>query len=221
MWYNDVTMRLRNIPGAREAVAASPYCVQDVHAYRGRWRELFPGKRHLYLEIGCGKGRFLIETAQRYPEDAFLGMERFSTVLYKALKKLPDPAPENLRFLLLDAEILTEVFAPGEVDGIYLNFSDPWPKERHRERRLTSAAFLRRYREILSADAEIAFKTDNRGLFDFSLEEAERAGFHIVRKTFDLHAEEEMRRDNVMTEYEERFVSAGKPVCKYIIRQEE
>ncbi|MBR5970417.1 MAG: tRNA (guanosine(46)-N7)-methyltransferase TrmB [Lachnospiraceae bacterium] len=211
-------MRLRNIPGAREAVAASPFCVQDTHAYRGRWRELFPGKERLYLEIGCGKGRFLIETAALRPTDAFLGMERFSTVLYKALRKLPEPAPDNLRFLLLDAEILTEIFDRGEVDGIYLNFSDPWPKERHRERRLTSARFLRRYREILSEDAVIEFKTDNRSLFDFSLEEAEREGCRILQKTFDLHADEAMREGNVMTEYEERFVSAGHPVCKYVIQ---
>ena len=211
-------MRLRNIPGAREAVAASPCCVQEIHAHRGHWRELFPGKKRLSLEIGCGKGNFLIRTAELHPGEAFLGIEQSSTVLYKALKKLGDVPPDNLRFLCTDAMILTELFAPGELDGIYLNFSDPWPKERHRERRLTSAAFLRRYEEVLAEDAVIAFKTDNRALFDFSLEEAARAGWRVVALTHDLHADEAMREGNVMTEYEERFVSAGHPVCKYIIK---
>lgn len=214
-------MRLRNIPGAREEVKASPLCVMDAAAYRGRWRTLFPACKGLKLEIGAGKGQFLIRQALLHPEDAFLGMERYATVIFKALKKLDGqtPAVTNLRFLPMDATLIESCFDGGELDTIYLNFSDPWPKARHAERRLTSATFLRRYDRVLKKDGFIEFKTDNRALFDWSLEEAGHAGWEIVSHTFDLHADEEQVKGNVMTEYEERFSSMGHPICKYIIRR--
>lgn len=214
-------MRLRNIPGAREAVAASPFCVSADPSMRGKWRSLFGEVCALHLEIGSGKGRFLIEQAKRRKECAFLGMERTSTVMYKALKKLgrEEEAPGNLRFVLADAMLLESLFAAGEVDRIYLNFSDPWPKERHAMRRLTGAAFLARYARVLARDGVIEVKTDNRALFDWSEEQVRAAGWRIEAMTHDLHADEHMRQNNVMTEYEERFSALGHPICKMIIRR--
>ena len=210
-------MRLRNIPGAREAVSASPWCIQDAPALKGKWRTLLAEDAPLYVEIGSGKGRFLTEMARRYPDRLYIGIERYSTVIYKALRKLPEHAPGNLRFVLMDAVLLGEVFETGEVDGIYLNFSDPWPKERHAERRLTSCTFLARYSEILAPDGKVAFKTDNRMLFDWSVEQVVPAGWEIEALTYDLHADETLSEGNVMTEYEERFSAEGHPICKYII----
>ena len=210
-------MRLRNIPGAREAVSASPWCVQDAPERKGRWRELFETDAPLYVEIGSGKGRFLIETARRHPDRLYIGVERYSTVIYKALRKLPEDAPGNLRFVLMDAVLIGEMFAPGEADGIFLNFSDPWPKERHAERRLTSRTFLARYDSVLAPDGRVAFKTDNRALFDWSVEQVVPAGWQIEALTYDLHADQRLCEGNVMTEYEERFSSEGHPICKYII----
>lgn len=212
-------MRLRNIPGARERVASSAYCIRDASAYRGRWREVFPGAEALMLEIGAGKGRFLTGLARLHPGCAFLGMERYATVIDKALKKLEAEGLDNLRYLPMDAVLIEGVFDAGELDRIYLNFSDPWPKKRHAGRRLTGADFLRRYDKVLSREGTIEFKTDNRTLFDWSVEEAASQGWEILQLTHDLHADAEMCKDNVMTEYEERFSSMGHPICKYIIRR--
>ena len=210
-------MRLRNIRGAREAVEASGYCVRDPHGQKGQWRALFPRCERLYLEIGCGKGRFLRETALRHPESGFIGIERYASVLYKAVSRMPEHAPDNIRFAMMDATLLAEVFAAQEADGIFLNFSDPWPKERHRERRLVSTSFLRRYDRVLAPDGEIAFKTDNAALFDFCLEQAPLAGFIVRAMTYDLHADPVMGEGNVMTEYEQRFSREGHPIMKCIM----
>ena len=164
-------MRLRNVPGAREAVEQSPHVVQDAHALKGRWRSLFDGRQALHVEIGAGKGNFLFGMAALHPDTAFIGIERYATVLFKALNKMPEALSGQLRFVRMDAEIVTEVFETGEVDRIYLNFSDPWPKERHAKRRLTSGLFLSRYERVLKSGGRIEFKTDNDELFDFSLNE--------------------------------------------------
>ena len=215
-------MRLRNVPGSKEAIDKSDYCVTEPEQYRGRWRSLYgdaadAGSKLLYLEIGTGKGRFIEENARINRDILYLGLEKYSSVLIKGLRRQEEEKLPNLMFVRTDAEIITEIFDVGEIDRIYLNFSDPWPKTRHAGRRLPSERFLRRYDRILSPGGMIEFKTDNEELFDFALEEAERAGYSFVVLTRDLHADEELSKDNIMTEYEERFSSMGHPIFKYTI----
>lgn len=210
-------MRLRNITGARDVIAESEYVVQEPTEYKGRWKELFENKGELHIEVGMGKGKFLNEMARRNPHINYIGIEMYSSVLLRALQKMElDPLP-NLKFLCIDARILPDVFEKGEVDHIYLNFSDPWPKDRHAKRRLPSRQFLERFDQILKSDGRISFKTDNRDLFDFAVEELEPAGWKAEVITYDLHADEVLCEGNVMTEYEEKFSSKGNPICKYVI----
>ena len=210
-------MRLRNIKGAREAIEASPYVILDPENYKGRWHEVFGNDHLLRLEVGMGKGQFIMEQARRHPEVNFIGIEMYSSVLIRALQKMEEEELPNLKFLRIDARTLPECFAQGEVDRIYLNFSDPWPKDRHAKRRLTSRQFLARYDQVLKSDGIIEFKTDNRPLFDFSLEEAKEANWHIDLCTYDLHHEEDLMQDNIMTEYEARFSAQGNLIHKMII----
>ena len=211
-------MRLRNIPGAEEKIEASPFVVQDPASFRGRWKEaVFPGVKRFYLEIGCGKGIFLHTLSERDPETGFLGIEKMSSVLLRAVEKFGAEEQANLRFLRMDAENITECFAPGEVDRIYLNFSDPWPKDRHHKRRLTSREFLARYAEVLSPGGTLEFKTDNEALFDFSLEELSAVHWTVTAMTRDLHRSP-MNEGNVMTEYEDRFSTLGNRILKLIAK---
>ena len=213
-------MRLRNIPGAREAIAGSELVIDEesMQNYRGRWHEAFGRKRPLCLEIGMGKGRFITQMAQTNPDSNYIGIEKYSSVLIKAVQKREaDPSLTNLLFLRMDAEIITDIFGPGEVSCIYLNFSDPWPKDRHAKRRLPGSAFLSRYRQILVPDGRVEFKTDNRELFTYALESAELSGWHLDACTWDLHHDTAMCAGNIMTEYEEKFSSKGNPICKMII----
>lgn len=214
-------MRLRNVPGAKQAVEESPWCVTMPEEYRGQWRSLFgrDGTKPLHLEIGTGKGRFITEMAGLHPGVLYLGAEKYSSVLCKAIEKQTAAAHPNLRLVRMEAEILPEVFATGEVDRIYLNFSDPWPKARHADRRLPSARFLRLYEQVLVPDGSVEFKTDNEALFDFALEEVEKAGWRLMACTRDLHRDAVMCEGNVMTEYEERFSSQGHPIYKYMIQR--
>ena len=209
-------MRLRNISGSKEVIAASPYVIQDPRAYKGRWSELFHNSHPIRIEIGMGKGQFLMEMARRNPQINYIGIEMYDSVLLRALQKRERLETElfNIFFIRMDARELPEVFEQGEVDRIYLNFSDPWPKERHAKRRLTSRQFLRRYEQILLPGAMVEFKTDNRPLFDFSLEEIREAGWILDAHTYDLHHEPVMAEGNVMTEYEEKFSAAGNPIHK-------
>ncbi|MCD7715026.1 MAG: tRNA (guanosine(46)-N7)-methyltransferase TrmB [Lachnospiraceae bacterium] len=213
-------MRLRNIPGSREAIAESPFVIHEdkMREKKGHWDTVFVRAQPLYLEIGMGKGRFLTELAGLHPDRNYVGIEKFSSVLVRALEKreqLPDLT--NLLFLRMDAEDLTDVFGPGEVSGIYLNFSDPWPKDRHAKRRLPGREFLARYDQILKPDGRVEFKTDNRTLFDFALDEARISGWTTEACTFDLHHDETMLPGNIMTEYEERFSAKGNPICKVVL----
>ena len=208
-------MRLRNVKGSRETIAANPLVIQDIKAQKGSWSEVFGNEKPLYIEIGMGKGQFIIEMARRNPDKNFIGIEKYSSVLVRALEKCEEDAPENLRFIRMDAEEILEVFDTDEVAGIYLNFSDPWPKDRHAKRRLTYRDFWARYKVILKPEGQVVFKTDNRPLFDFSLEEVEIAGWTLENVTFDLHHSEYME-GNVMTEYEEKFSSMGNPIFKLI-----
>lgn len=211
-------MRLRNIPRAAETVAASPFVIQDPAAQRGQWRRRFGNDGALHIEVGMGKGRFLMEMAALHPEVNYIGLERYTSVLLRAVEKREAREDElrNLLFVCEDAARLPELFEPGEVRRIYLNFSDPWPKERHAARRLTSPAFLKRYGQILAADGTVEFKTDNQSLFDFSLASARESGWRIAACTKDLH-HDAMGEGNVMTEYEEKFSAKGNPICKMIL----
>ena len=215
-------MRLRNIPGAQDAILDSPYVVQETQTKKGHWAEVFEKKQPLHIEVGMGKGRFLMDLARLHPEINYIGIEMYDSVLLRALQKREELEQEgvvysNLYFMRVDARLLPEIFAQGEVDKIYLNFSDPWPKARHAKRRLTSREFLACYDQILVPDGKVEFKTDNKGLFEFSLEEVKETKWNLDAFTFDLHHNEEMVKGNVMTEYEEKFSSMGNPICKMVI----
>ena len=217
-------MRLRNIPGAKDAIIESPYVIQEPEAEKGCWGADFPRKQPLHIEVGMGKGRFLMDMARLHPEINYVGIEMYDSVLLRAIQKMEELEAagqklSNLVFMRMDARLLPEVFDKGEVAKIYLNFSDPWPKARHAKRRLTSREFLARYDQILEKDGVVEFKTDNRELFEFSLEEVPEAGWTLVEHTFDLHHDEKMMQGNVMTEYEEKFSSMGNPICKMVIRR--
>lgn len=210
-------MRLRNIKGSREYIAESPFVVQDGRALKGRWQEFFGNANPLQMEVGMGKGQFLMELAQRNPQVNYIGIEKFSSVLLRAIQKQEERKLSNLMLIRMNAEEICDVFAEDEVEKIYLNFSDPWPKDRHHKRRLTSREFLARYRQFLCRNGTIEFKTDNRPLFDFSLEEAKEAGWHLEAFTYDLHKDVQMNQGNIMTEYEERFSEMGNPICKMVL----
>ena len=212
-------MRLRNVRGAREALVESDFTINEPTEYKGKWNEVFGNDRDIHLEIGTGKGKFIMELAEKNPDINYIGIEKFSSVLIRAIEKQRELALPNLMFIRMDAEDINKVFGKGEVDRIYLNFSDPWPKDRHAKRRLESREFLARYNECLKADGIIEFKTDNRALFDFAVEEVPEVGWEIVNISYDLHADEEMMVGNIMTEYEEKFSSMGNPICKYIIKR--
>ena len=223
--YRGDYMRLRNIPGAREQVKEDTRCFGAGDDTRGKWEEIFGRKAPVMLEIGMGKGRFIIDMALRHPEYSFIGLERYESVMVKALGKLDRmerdgiPVPENLKFLCMDAANLEDVFERGEIDRIYLNFSDPWPKERHAKRRLESRGFLNIFGRVLKDKGIIEFKTDNEGLFDFALSELEDSGYELVYLSRDLHSDEEEMKDNVMTEYEEKFSAKGNKILKYVIKK--
>ena len=210
-------MRLRNIKGSRENIQASKYVVQEYREQKGKWRELFGNDHPIHIEIGMGKGRFLMDMASLHPEINYVGIEKYSSVLLRGIQKQEELQLPNVMFIRMEAEYITEVFAKDEVDRIYLNFSDPWPKDRHAKRRLESREFLKRYNEILVPEGVVEFKTDNMDLFEFALEEVEPAGWKLRQWTKDLHHDPKMNAGNVMTEYEERFSSVGNPICKYVI----
>lgn len=210
-------MRLRNIPGADEVVANSPYCIQTPTEHKGSWSAVFENDHPIHIEIGMGKGRFIMDLARLNPNINYIGIERYTSVLLRAVQKIEENPLPNVRFLCEDAANLPDIFAAEEVKRIYLNFSDPWPKDRHARRRLTSSEFLARYDQFLAKDGRLEFKTDNVGLFDFSLEEINNSDvWHIDVHTYDLHEDPMLNFGNVMTEYEEKFSSKGNPICKLI-----
>lgn len=212
-------MRLRNVAGSREAIAESAYVVPEGVMFEkpGKWAEIFGNNNPIHIEIGMGKGQFIHALAKLNPQINYVGVEKYSSVLIRAIQKMEQEELPNLKFLRMDAEDVDKVFGTGEVDKIYLNFSDPWPKDRHAKRRLPSREFLARYDKILKKDCKLEFKTDNRDLFDFAVEELEPAGWKAEIITYDLHGDEKLVEGNIMTEYEEKFSSMGNPICKYII----
>ena len=210
-------MRLRNVAGSREVIAQSQFVIQNPEERKNHWKELFGNSHPIQIEIGMGKGRFIMDMARLHPEINYIGIEKYSSVLIRGIQKMEKEELSNLYFIRMDAEEITDIFGEGEVNKIYLNFSDPWPKDRHAKRRLPSREFLNRYRVILSKEGNLEFKTDNQMLFTFALEELKPAGWHLEQMTYDLHHDESMMEGNVMTEYEERFSSMGNPIYKYIV----
>lgn len=212
-------MRLRNIPRAEGVIQLHRAVIKRPEAQRGNWKQIFGNENPIYIEIGMGKGQFILEMARKHSALNFIGIERYSSVLLRAIEKFDTEEfqeLENVRFVCMDARNVEEVFAPKEVGKIYLNFSDPWPKARHAKRRLTSREFLEHYEKILADGGAVEFKTDNTELFNFSLEQVKEAGWALKHYTYDLHHNEELNRGNVMTEYEEKFSSKGNPINKMI-----
>ena len=212
-------MRLRNIPRADGVIDAHHTVIKKPEEQKGNWNHVFGNEKPIQIEIGMGKGQFILNMAKAHPEINFIGIERYSSVLLRALEKYDTEEfemLENIRFICMDAREIENVFAPAEVDKIFLNFSDPWPKDRHAKRRLTSRQFFARYDQILKKEGHLEFKTDNQDLFTFSLEEVPEAGWKLDASTRDLHHDAILNEGNVMTEYEEKFSSKGNPICKLI-----
>ena len=219
-------MRLRNVKGSREKIEVSDIVVKEPETYKGRWKDYFGNDNPIKIEIGMGKGSFIIKQAKIHPKINFIGIEKFSSVIVRAVERAQeeteDPASgetlANLCFLRFDAVDIQNIFDKDEVAGIYLNFSDPWPKERHAKRRLTSREFLKRYENMLERNGVIEFKTDNTDLFAFSLAQVKEEGWELLLEEWDLH-HSRFLEGNVTTEYEEKFVAEGKPICKMVIRR--
>ena len=209
-------MRLRNVPGSREAIAESNLAINEPQVLKGKWNEEFGNNNPIRIEIGMGKGRFITQLALENPDINYVGIEKYSSVLIRAIEKCQDIEVPNLRFIRMEAEYICDVFNKEEVDRIYLNFSDPWPKDRHAKRRLTSKQFFERYDNILKKDGVVEFKTDNDLLFQFSLAQVQEAGWNLVAQTWDLHNDSEMVKGNVMTEYESKFSQMGNPIHKLV-----
>lgn len=212
-------MRLKNVPGSKEYITASKFVIHDETERKGKVREYFSNDNPIRIEIGMGKGQFIYELARLNPNVNYVGIEKYSSVLIRAIQKMEEEPLDNLIFIRMDAEEITDVFEKGEVDRIYLNFSDPWPKDRHAKRRLESRQFLARYKEILKSEGLIEFKTDNNDLFEFALEEINEEDWILVASTRDLHADAKLNEGNIMTEYEAKFSAAGNPINKYILQR--
>lgn len=208
-------MRLRNVPGSREAIADSPLAINEPKELKGKWNEEFGNNNPIRIEIGMGKGKFITQLAMENPDINYVGIEKYSSVLIRAIEKCEDIEINNLRFIRMEAEYIQDVFEKDEVDRIYLNFSDPWPKDRHAKRRLTSTHFFGFYDKILIPDGQVIFKTDNRDLFDFSLEQVPLAGWKLLNYTYDLH-NSEYNEGNIMTEYETKFSAMGTPINRLV-----
>ncbi len=204
-------MRLRNVSGSREGIAANEFVIHNPENLKGKWMEYFGNDNPIHIEIGMGKGKFIIQLALENPDINYVGIEKYSSVLIRAVEKRREADIKNTGLIRFDAEYINDIFAEEEVSRIYLNFSDPWPKDRHAKRRLTSKEFLTRYDKFLTLEGEVVFKTDNSELFAFSLKQVETAGWKLRNSTCDLH-HSEYAHGNVMTEYEEKFSSKGNPI---------
>lgn len=207
-------MRMRKKPNLIPRMERCESClIRRPKEFRGRWRELKPDAVQLRLELGCGKGRFTVETAAQYPEILFVAVERVPDAMVIAMERATALGLTNVFFVDADAAMLPEYFAPEEVDLIYINFCDPWPTKRHAKRRLTYVAFLKLYRQVLRQGGQIHFKTDNRPLFDWSLTQFPLAGFSLSEVTRDLHTG---GPQGVMTDYEEKFHTQGIPINRCV-----
>lgn len=209
-------MRLRNNPKANEILKEhSDYVIANAQTNKKRWHDVFANDHPIYIEVGMGKGDFIIENAKRYPDINFIGIEKFPSVMVGAVKKLDECEKlPNLKLLNEDAMILNEIFEENEVSRIYLNFSDPWPKKKHAKRRLTSPTFLPVFQQILKDDGELILKTDNRSLFEYSLISFQQFGMDFHDVCLDLHHSEGYE-DNIQTEYERKFSPFG-PIYRIV-----
>lgn len=207
-------MRMRKKPNLIPRMErCSALLAADPQAQRGHWRERMPHASGLYLELGCGKGRFTAQTAAAHPDVLFVAVERVPDAMVIAMERIQAMELQNVCFIDGDAAALCELFAPGEVDRIYINFCDPWPGNRHAKRRLTHVDFLARYRTVLRDRGEIHFKTDNRDLFEWSLLQFPKAGYCLSEVTRDLHANGVC---GIMTDYEEKFYNMGVPINRCV-----
>ena len=208
-------MRLRNVKNKQEIMDTAINLILNPKDYKGKWKEVFNNNNPIYIEIGMGKGDFIIEHAKRYPDINFIGIERFDSVIVRAIEKVPEEIP-NLRLVRMDAKDIEEVFDK-EISRIFLNFSDPWPKKRHHDRRLTSHIFLKKYDNLFVKDKEIVQKTDNRDLFEYSVISLSTYGYKIEDISLDLHNSE--YEDIIMTEYEKKFVAKGNNIYYLVVKK--
>lgn len=199
-------MRLKHVKGANEIIQKGTYFIDNPEEYKGKWTQVFQNNNPIYIEIGMGKGDFIIQNAIQYPNINFIGIEKYDSVIVRAIQKSNDLQLENLKLIRMDARFITNIFEK-EIDRIYLNFSDPWPKDRHAKRRLTSPIFLEKYDSIFKNRGHITMKTDNNNLFEYSLESLVHFGYEIISQTRDLYKED--ISDNIPTEYETKFVKLG------------
>ncbi|WP_277679886.1 tRNA (guanosine(46)-N7)-methyltransferase TrmB [Gracilibacillus dipsosauri] len=210
-------MRARHKPWADEYLNKNKDIIEpEPKQFKGNWKSLFESEKPIHLEIGTGKGQFIVGMAKQYPEINFIGLEVVKSIIVSAVEKVKETDIHNVRLLNENAENLSELFAEGEIDTLYLNFSDPWPKNRHEKRRLTFPAFLEQYKAIMKKSGQIILKTDNRGLFEYSLTSFSKFGFVLEDVTLDLHAEDDP--NNIKTEYEEKFSAKGLPIYRCVAR---
>ena len=205
-------MRLKNVKGANEIIIKGIYYVSNPYEQKGKWNKYFDNDNPIYIEIGMGKGDFIIENAKRYPNINFIGIEKYDSVIVRAIQKSNELELNNLKIVRIDANRLNEIFDK-EIDTIYLNFSDPWPKDRHAKRRLTSEVFLNIYDGIFKNEEKIIMKTDNVALFNYSIESVMNHGYDITYRTNNLNC---LSDDNIMTEYETKFYNKGIKINKLI-----
>lgn len=199
-------MRLRNVKGAKEIIDNSPYIIKNPNDYRGNYQKIFENNNPIHIEIGMGKGDFIIENAKKYPNINFIGIEKFDSVIVRAVQKLENEEIPNLKLIKIDANEIDDVFDK-EISVIYLNFSDPWPKARHAKRRLSSEIFLNKYDSVFIDKKRIIMKTDNRKLFEYSIKSFTNYGYKIEDISLNLY--EDDIKNNVPTEYETRFHNRG------------
>lgn len=209
--------RIRNKPWADQYLKDNDHIVvQEPFTHKGTWKDLFNEDQPVHLEIGTGRGAFISGMAKQHPEINFIGIERVKNVIVGTLKKTIEADVSNVRLMNVDAKDLRDIFAPNEIDQIYLNFSDPWPKSRHEKRRLTYHTFLEQYENVLKPNGNLVMKTDNQQLFEYSLASFSKYGCIIEEVSLDLHSLEDPL--NVMTEYEEKFSEKGQPIYRCKVR---
>lgn len=209
-------MRMRKKPNMPQRIEkCGAVHIADPENYRGKWLHTFPEYKELYLEVGCGRGRFTSETALLLPDTLIVGLERVPEALIIGMERAAREGIQNIRYIIGDASSLTSDFAPGEADRIYINFCDPWPNNGHKKRRLTHESFLSIYKDLLRPGGEIHFKTDNDDLFEFSLGQFAKSGFELLNVTRDLHADGPV---GVMTDYELKFYGQGVSINRCVSR---
>jgi tRNA (guanine-N7-)-methyltransferase len=209
-------MRLRKVKNQNKKIRKNELTVVTPKELKGRWNEEFGNNNPIWIEIGMGLGGFLSDYSLLYPEINFVGIEKYSKVLVRAIKRFDPDENTNVKLLRFDANELDEVFGENEVSRIFLNFSDPWPKRRHEKRRLTHPDFISMYERIITKDGEVHFKTDNLDLFTYSVDQFRKSNFEVIKEIYDLHKKENVE---VKTEYETKFINKGVPIKKLVAKR--